>query len=109
MDFLQEARRWAGLSESEEQQIPSSPPPPVSAPMLSRVSPPPRSSPPRTLGEAVMRAAQSEARALALQTALDRYVAQGEVMEVRAGGARAGARRGRGPLAQRARTKRPLT
>ena len=107
MDFLQEARRWAGLSE--EQQIPSSPPPPVSAPMLSRVSPPPRSSPPRTLGEAVMRAAQSEARALALQTALDRYVAQGEVMEVRAGGARAGARRGRGPLAQRARTKRPLT
>lgn len=98
MDFLAQARLWAaeaaGLSEQQLQRTPASPPPVPQAPLLSRTPPqlpsldPPTTGPPqpRTLNEAILRTAQSEARALALQTALDRYVAQGEVMEVRAGG-----------------------
>ena len=92
MDFLQEAQRWAaGLAAtgangaangaaSGPPEIAASPPPPV---RLSRS--PQHTLPPRTLNEAITRAVQSEARALALQTALDRYAAQGEVMEVRCG------------------------
>jgi hypothetical protein len=92
MDFLQEARRWAaeaaGLSGtvvvSREEVHPASPPPTLTLPVLSPARAAANPAPPRSLSDAITRAVQAEARCLALQTALDRYTAQGEVMEVRA-------------------------
>ncbi len=102
MDFLDVARRWAeeaaGLRESRASTLGASimRSPPLNAPSPSATaahvpsprsaavhaaSPPDRSAP-ESLHEAVSRTVAAEARSLALQTTLDRYVAQSEVMEV---------------------------
>ena len=81
MDFLDQARRWAaeaaGLQHTSPQPSPQKPDIRNSPRMPS-----PTLVAPRSLGDAVARALDAEARNLALQTALDRYTAQSEIMEV---------------------------
>jgi len=78
MDFLDQARRWAVEATGLHHPSPThrAPESPVYSPRIA--------SPglPRNLGEAVSRAVAAEARAASLQSALDRYVTQSEIMEV---------------------------